>query len=211
MLNNIDNKEYYINKFKEENNLNNNQKEQFELYYDFLKEKNQLFNITNITSLKSVINHHFQDSISLSKFLDLKNYKSLADIGSGGGFPGIPLKIINPNIDVKLIEVNNKKINFLNELIKKLSLSNIEVINLDWRTFLRKTEYNIDIFSARASLEMAELTRMFKTSCHYRNNLLVYWASSKWDLYQQYKELIKDEFQYNIANKKRKLILLKKN
>jgi 16S rRNA (guanine527-N7)-methyltransferase len=208
MLNNLENS-IIIDQFIKNNNLNDKQSWQFQEFYNLLKEWNNIFNITNITGLKSVLNNHFQDSIYINRFIDLQNYKSIADIGSGGGFPGIPLKITNPDISIKLIEVNNKRIKFLNEVISKLDLKDIEVINLDWRTFLRKSEHNIDIFCARASLDMSELIRLFKPGCRYKNSMLVYWASNKWDKDIEYKGLIDSEFPYSILNKKRRLILLK--
>lgn len=197
--------------FKEKNNLDSDKLKKFEIYYNLLKETNDLHNLTAITQLKSVINYHFQDSIALCDFLDCSKVKSIADVGSGGGFPGIPIKIIKPDLSLTLIEVNQKKVEFLNNLIDTLKLENCQVIDLDWRTFLRKTELDIDLFCARASLSPEELIRMFKPSCYYKNSKLIYWASKKWQPNSKEKEFIKKEFEYLVGNKLRKLILLSQN
>ncbi len=101
---------------------------QFLKYFDFLIEKNKITNLTNIVEKTEVYDKHFYDSVVLSKFLDLKN-KSFLDIGSGAGFPSIPLKIINDSLAVTIVDSLNKRINFLKELTKVLALENIELIH----------------------------------------------------------------------------------
>jgi len=135
----------------------------------------------------------------------------VADVGSGAGFPGIPLKIIFPHLGVVLIEVTKKKQKFLQTVINELGLEGIEVCDLDWRTFLRKTESPIEYFLTRASLDPLELSRMFKPACPYKNAGLVYWASEEWEAAPRLKEFVKKEYEYVIKRKKRKLVLLKKD
>ena len=104
---------------------------QFLLYYNVLIEWNSFMNLTTITDFEEVVLKHFIDSISLIKAMpDLseKKYK-LIDIGTGAGFPGIPLKIVFPNLEVTLLDSLNKRINFLNEVINKLELKNIEAVH----------------------------------------------------------------------------------
>jgi len=180
----------------------------FKKYTALLELWNTKFNITAITSPRAVIKSHFWDSLILDKALDLTAISSLADVGAGGGFPGIPLKIAYPHLKVVLIEVNKKKQSFLREVIKELELKDIEVCELDWRTFLRTTEGNIDMFISRASLEPEELCRMFRTTCSYKNAQLVYWASEEWEADKKVIDFVKKEFPYAISHKKRKLIAL---
>ena len=98
--------------------------QQFSDYYDLLIEWNSFMNLTAITDLNDVIIKHFVDSIIVSKFVDFSG-KSIIDIGTGAGFPGIPLKILFPDSNIVLIDSLNKRINFLNTVIDKLSLKNI--------------------------------------------------------------------------------------
>ena len=120
--------------------------------------------------------YHFIDSLIVANYIDLTTIKSIADVGTGGGFPGIPLKILYPHLSMTLIEVTEKKIRFLENVVAQLGLSSVEIVNLDWRTFLRKTSSPIDLFVSRASLHSDELLKMFKPSCVYKQATLVYWA-----------------------------------
>lgn len=100
----------------------------FSIYYEDLIAKNQVMNLTNITEKKEVYDKHFYDSIILSHMFHLKN-KSLLDIGAGAGFPSLPLKIVEPNLMVTIIDGLNKRINFLQELTKKLAILDITLIH----------------------------------------------------------------------------------
>lgn len=107
-------------------NIESEQKEKFENYYNLLVFYNEKFNLTAITERDEVIKKHFVDSaLGVDKF----NFKKLIDVGSGGGFPAIVLKIMNKNLNVTLLEATGKKCEFLKTVIKELKLENIEVIN----------------------------------------------------------------------------------
>jgi 16S rRNA (guanine527-N7)-methyltransferase len=110
-------------------NLTDTQIEQFNIYYNMLIEWNKKFNLTSITEEKDVIVKHFLDSIAITKIMDISKLNSIIDVGTGAGFPGIPLKIIYPNLSVLLVDSLNKRINFLLEVIENLSLNNIECIH----------------------------------------------------------------------------------
>ena len=149
--------------------LTSPQKEQFKAYYSRLVATNKLYNITAITDLSQVITHHFDDSLALREFIDCSKLSGLADIGTGAGFPGLPIKLVYPELPLVLIEVNAKKRAFLQSLVDEFKLNDVIISELDWRTFLRKTDYQIDLFCARASLQTEELIRVFKPTSHYKS------------------------------------------
>jgi len=123
-----------------------------------------------------------------------------ADVGTGGGFPGIPLKILFPHLTMILIEVNNKKRTFLEYVLKELNIDNVVIYPHDWRTFLRSTSYSIDCFFARASLQPEELVHIFKPRSAYQNAKLVYWASAGWTAGKQEAQFVEKEVEYEIAD-----------
>lgn len=111
--------------------LDENQLNQFYNYFELLVEWNKFVNLTAITEMDEVITKHFVDSLSLIKSvvdIDMESYH-LIDVGTGAGFPGIPLKIAFPNLNITLMDSLNKRINFLNEVINKLGLKKVEAIH----------------------------------------------------------------------------------
>lgn len=199
-----------LDQFCAEYTLTAYQKEQFSTYLSLLKAENEHFNITAITNDDDIIQYHFQDSVIISKFVDFNAISTLADVGTGGGFPGIPLAILYPKMQIILIEVSEKKLQFLASVSAALTLGNVELCSLDWRTFLRKTSYPIDLFVSRASLHPDELLKVFKPSSLYKDATLVYWASKQWQPTQEEKKYITEEKMYNVGNKDRKLIFFKR-
>lgn len=189
--------------------LNESGQAKFKLYLDQLIAWNQKFNLTAITDEPEIINYHFNDSLSLGRFVDLHGLKSIADVGAGAGFPGLPLKIAYPHLKLVLIEVNGKKVQFLQNLIKELELTDVFVEQVDWRAFLRQDNFEIDLFCARASLQVEELVRLFKPGCVYKNAQLVYWAAKDWQPSAKVGELIVKSFDYTVGERHRKLILLR--
>lgn len=108
--------------------LSEMQIQQFIDYYELLVEKNKVMNLTAITDFKDVIIKHFIDSLSIAKCQALTNEKIL-DVGTGAGFPGIPLKIVYPEIDLVLLDSLNKRLIFLNEVIEKLGLKKVQTLH----------------------------------------------------------------------------------
>lgn len=123
---------------------------QLQNYYELLKEWNEKINLTAIIDKDQVYLKHFYDSLTLNKIIDLNNNLTLADIGTGAGFPGIVLKIVFPNLKITLIDSLNKRIKFLNLVINELGLKDIEAIHIRSEEYaLIKREY-FDIVTARA-------------------------------------------------------------
>ena len=144
------------------------QLQQFERYADLLIEWNEKFNLTSITGREDIYVKHFYDSILPSLYRDLKG--SLADVGSGAGFPGIPLKIMYPDLEVTLIEPTGKRCTFLNEVISQLSLDKITVVNMRSEDYTREN-VRFDFVTARAVAELNILTELclplVKTDGHF--------------------------------------------
>lgn len=138
-------------KLLEEYGLSSNQIIKFERYLSLLLEWNEKFNLTAITDKDQIEEKHFIDSIYLNKYVELKG-KSLIDIGSGAGFPGIPLAIIEPELKVTLLESNGKKVTFLKEVVSELKLTNVQVIQ--GRAEELGTREKYDIVTARAVKEL---------------------------------------------------------
>ena len=138
-------------KLLEEFGLTNEQISKLQRYLELLLEWNEKFNLTAITDKDEIEEKHFIDSIELIKFFDVKN-KSLLDVGSGAGFPGIPLAIVEPSLNVTLLESNGKRINFLREVVKELGLKNVEIIQ--GRSEELGTREKYDIVTARAVKEL---------------------------------------------------------
>jgi 16S rRNA (guanine(527)-N(7))-methyltransferase RsmG len=185
--------------------LTEHQAQQFERYFTLLNEWNAQMNLTAITEPRSIIKDHFQDSLSVTAFYNIAQARGLCDVGSGAGFPGIPLGILYPQVPLYIIEVNKKKVQFMSTVCKELGIEAL-FYDLDWRTFLRKTSYPIDLFVARASLQPEELIRMFKPSSPYNRAQLVYWASKEWQPSEIVAPYIVQDNLYSVGSKKRRLI-----
>ncbi len=135
------------------------QLESFERYYDFLISWNKKINLTSIIDKNDVIIKHFADSLSLLKYTDIGSL-SLLDVGTGGGFPGIPLKIMCPSCRVVLLESLNKRIMFLESVIKELGLEKISTVNgrAEDIAFDKLFRESFDIVVSRAVANLSTLS-----------------------------------------------------
>ncbi len=121
-------KQYIVEAFSKNNiAISEKQAEQFEVYCDFLLEYNEKVNLTAVTDEKEVIEKHFIDSVKGASLI--KENALCADIGTGAGFPGVPLAIMRPDINVCLIDALNKRLVFLNELKEKIGLTNVYTVH----------------------------------------------------------------------------------
>ena len=146
------NKEEFIEECKKINiDINNEQLNKLEKFYHLMIEWNKKINLTRITEEKEVYLKHFYDSLTLNKVVDLKKIKTLCDVGTGAGFPGIVLKIIFPDIKITLIDSLQKRVNYLNTIIKELELNNIEAIHTRGEDF--KGKYDVVTSRAVANVE----------------------------------------------------------
>lgn len=112
---------------KEYMDIDNVSAEKFAVYMELLREWNEKINLTAITDEEGILVKHFFDSCSISEFVD--NNSKIIDVGTGAGFPGLPLKIVNDTLNLTLVDSLNKRINFLNEVKDKLGLKNVETVH----------------------------------------------------------------------------------
>ncbi len=140
--------------------LNEKQMQQFYDYYEILVEWNKVMNLTGITEYEEVNEKHFVDSLSIVKAVDISNIQSVIDIGTGAGFPGIPLKIAFPHLNVVLLDSLNKRIKFLNAVIDKLGLEKIETIHGRAEDYAKQDEYRekFDLCVSRAVANLSTLS-----------------------------------------------------
>ena len=158
------NKEQFYSAVKEKVGieLTELQKEQYRKYYDLVVEWNQKINLTAITEEDEFYTKHFFDSISLAFFKDYSNIESICDVGSGAGFPSIPLKILYPNLKVTIVDSLNKRIKFLNLVKDELGLSDCNFVHARAEEFGQNKDYreNFEIVTARAVARLNVLAEL---------------------------------------------------
>jgi 16S rRNA (guanine527-N7)-methyltransferase len=184
---------------------------QFEQYLGLLLVRNEQINLTAITKPANIIAYHFQDSLYVDRMIPMAEVHTVVDIGTGAGFPGLPLKIKYPHLKLVLIEVTYKKVMFLQEVITALGLQDVTIYSQDWRTFLRTTDEKADLFVTRAALQTEELLRMFKPASPYKDARLVYWAGAQWQPADAEKMFVHAQKNYVIKGKRHQLVEFKKS
>ena len=134
--------------------------DQFNQFYDLIVEWNNVMNLTAITDYKDVVEKHFLDSLSIERILKLDDIKAVMDVGTGAGFPGMPLKIIYPELKITLLDSLNKRVKFLNEVIRQLELKNIDAIHGRAEDIGKNENYRekYDLCVSRAVANLATLS-----------------------------------------------------
>lgn len=208
-------RETFIRELKKLNiELSKEQEKQLEKYYEILVETNKITNLTRITEKKDVYLKHFYDSLTIVKVIDLNQELSLIDIGTGAGFPGLVLKIVFPNLKITLLDSLNKRIEFLDKVIKELELTNIKTVH----SRIEDYKEQFDIVTSRAVAKtniIVELAyNLLKKDGYYillKGNIEEELANSKNALRElNLKIEQKEDFILPIENSKRTIIKLKK-
>ncbi len=155
------NREEFISKVRELGiDITENHLEKLEMYSSFLTEYNAHTNLTAIRDIEGIYLKHFYDSLTIIKVIDLSQEQTLLDIGTGAGFPGMVIKIFFPDLQVYLVDSNNKKTKFLEKLKGKLNVDKLEVINNRIENITPEFINKIDIVTARAVTNLPVLVEL---------------------------------------------------
>jgi len=140
--------------------LSDKQIDQFQTYYEFLIEYNKNINLTSITEMDEVYYKHFFDSLTALKYIDFNDINSLCDMGSGAGFPSLPLKIIYPHLEITIIDSLNKRLLFLERLIDKLKFDQVILIHDRIENYALNHQNHFDFVTARALGDLSLISEM---------------------------------------------------
>lgn len=199
--------------------LNEKQINQFYRYMELLLEWNEKINLTAITDPHEIILKHFIDSLTISKYIE--KYKKIIDVGTGAGFPGIPIKILRDDIKVTLLDSLNKRINFLNNVIQEIKLNNINTIHSRVEEFGRNKKYreSFDVVTSRAVANLSTLSEYMIPLVKEGGECICMKSTGIEEEIEQSKKAIKvlggkiekiEEFELPKSDIKRSIILIKK-
>ena len=208
------NKEKFIEELEKINIiLTEEQIEKLDKFYKLLIEWNKKINLTRIEDEKEVYLKHFYDSLTIVKVVDLNKINTLCDVGTGAGFPGIVLKIVFPNLKITLIDSLQKRVNYLNTIIKELNLNNIEAVHARGEEYKGK----FDLVTSRA---VANIEKLVKYTMHLVSPSGIFVAMKgdidneltediKRNLSKKYKITKIEKFLLPIEESKRSLVVMK--
>lgn len=213
------NREEFLTAVKELGiSITDKQLEQLNEYYKALVEWNKKINLTSITDEKDVYLKHFYDSLTLFKEYDLTKDISLCDVGTGAGFPGIVLKIVFPNLKITLVDSLQKRLKFLDYVIKLLGLKDVELVHERMEYYSKQNEERFDIITSRAVAKVKILVEISFKALKISGHLILMKASFEEEL-SDAEKIIKDiggkvvdvnTFKLPIENSQRALINIKK-
>lgn len=199
--------------------LTEKQIEQFLTYYEMLIEKNKVMNLTAITEYDEVIEKHFLDSISLCQVYDLSKPVTILDMGTGAGFPGLPLKIAFPKIEITLADSLNKRIKFLDEVIEELGLEKVTTIHGRAEELARNKEHRekYDLVVSRAVANLSTLGEYCIPFVKIGGNFISYKSGEiDEELNSATKAIkilggqIKDVYKFDLSEQKRSFVTIEK-
>lgn len=213
------NREEFLTAVKELGiSITNKQLEQLNEYHKALVEWNKKINLTSITDEKEVYLKHFYDSLTLFKEYDLTKDIYLCDVGTGAGFPGIVLKIVFPNLKITLVDSLQKRLKFLDYVIKQLDLKDVELVHERMEDYSKQNEEKFDIITSRAVAKVKILVEISFKALKISGHLILMKASFEEEL-SDAEKIIKDiggkvvdvnTFKLPIENSQRALINIKK-
>lgn len=192
--------------------------DQLEIIYNTLIETNKTMNLTRITDKEEVYIKHFYDSLTLAKIYDLSKVETLCDVGTGAGFPGLILKIFYPNLKITLIDALLKRVNYLNNLIEKLNLTDIKAYHIRAEDLIKKGK-TFDIVTARAVASLPKLLNWTMPLVNDNGSFLVMKGNIEEELKESQKIISKNNWiinkniTFDLPNNKgfRTLLEIKKN
>ena len=177
------NKEQFLQELEKMNiNLEQKQVEQLDKFFSMMVEWNNKINLTSIIDEKDVYLKHFYDSLTLAKVIDFSKDIEICDVGTGAGFPGIVLKIVFPNIKITLIDSLNKRINYLEEVIKELKLENIEALHYRMEEYSKINEEKFDYIVSRAVSNINVITEISIKSLKINGSIIIMKANAEMEL-----------------------------
>ena len=213
------NREEFITAVKELGiSITDKQLEQLNKYYKALVEWNKRINLTSITEENDVYLKHFYDSLTLFKEYDLTKDISLCDVGTGAGFPGIVLKIVFPNLKITLVDSLQKRLKFLDYVIKLLNLKDVELVHERMEDYSKQNEEKFDIITSRAVAKTKILVEISFKALKISGHLILMKSSFEEEL-SDAEKIIKDiggevidvnTFKLPFENSQRALINIKK-
>ena len=199
--------------WNEKINLTEEQLNKLEKFYELLISWNEKMNLTRITEKGEVYLKHFYDSLTIAKVVDLSTKQTLCDVGTGAGFPGVVLKIVYPNLKITLVDSLQKRVNYLNEIVKELGLEDIHAIHSRGEDF----KETFDVVTARA---VANIEKLVTYTMHLVNKNGIFVAMKgnideeltsqvEQKLNKKYKIEQIEKFLLPIENSNRSLIVIK--